>query len=249
MHNKNITLIFASDFHYPYVAKCYQAFKRFIQDTKPDILVLGGDFIECHMLSTHTKSLYNIATFKEEIDGAIEELRFFRKHCKSLIFIEGNHCFRLTRLVQNLCPQLHDVAISSIKDVLKLDEMKIEFVEFAPDQMYRPWKDERLALMHRPPSGAKNTAITSLDIAKASIIFGDTHRAQDVTLRDIFGEHVYSISSGCMLDIDHKIFRFMKSRNQWKNAFTRVIKSSKGITCELIKENADSFTVDGKLYQ
>lgn len=244
-----VSLLVIGDKHGSLAAKCYKTLKfDIIPQLRPDIIVINGDWMDCNTISSHVHSIYNVQSLKDEIEETIDDLAFLRKHCKQLHFNAGNHCHRMFSLIEKVAPQLMGVSVTCLEEVLQLKKLKISYAEYGPQQCFKPWHDERLAIMHKPISGAVNCAMTTLQRAFSSVIFNHVHRAQCVNLRDIYGVNHFAISNACMCDIDHKAFNYMPSKNDWKNGFTRIIKTSKGLHEELITWNNGQFKIDGKLY-
>jgi len=119
------THVFLSDFHVPYHhEKAVEHVVECVGDLDPDVLVLGGDVIDCHMVSRFTDKP-NAMSIREEIDLAhdvvfdpLEEA--VGEECPRL-FLEGNHEERIARH-RHENQAFHDYQPMYVENMLDLDE-------------------------------------------------------------------------------------------------------------------------------
>lgn len=93
---------FVTDLHWGYAAgrkpihnlKALNAFEQFVEDFQPDTLILGGDMLDCSMLSHWNKES------RRDVEGLriLNDARELDKHiarmkasCGQLVYIIGNH--------------------------------------------------------------------------------------------------------------------------------------------------------------
>jgi hypothetical protein len=130
---KTRTELLGSDFHFPFEDKpSYGLFLKVAKDLQPDILCLLGDIADFYAVSAHDKDP-NRATpsaFKSEIGYIREKLKQMRDACPDarMIFKSGNHETRLERYINKNAAALKDLDCLSIKSLLGLDELNIEYV-------------------------------------------------------------------------------------------------------------------------
>ena len=79
--------------------------ERFIREYQPDTIVIDGDGIDCYSLSTFDKNPHRIFKTKDELAMAGNMLDMFHKLCPNavIIWLDGNHEYRLWRTYMELC--------------------------------------------------------------------------------------------------------------------------------------------------
>lgn len=94
--------VIAGDFHYPFLAeKPYAEFLCLLQEIKPDKIYLNGDLLDCWEIS---------------------RLRVIRRDNPEaeIIYIAGNHEFRLNQYIIRNAPHLFSV-VPHLDKILELD--------------------------------------------------------------------------------------------------------------------------------
>ena len=128
-----ITIV-SPDIHIPF--QCPDAERllhRLIRKHKPGKLVLLGDVLDCHAISTHNKIAYWRDNFEEELLQGYEYLKKLRKTCgpkTEIVYIQGNHERRWGKLVGRCLPQL-SVTRNLLPHFLKLRDLDIKWVQDA----------------------------------------------------------------------------------------------------------------------
>lgn len=126
-----------NDIHIPFEdASLLNAVLKALSDIKPEVIILNGDIMDCFAISRFQKSL-------EADEGSFAaELREGRKFLAKLrgenpnadiIYVEGNHEFRLQKLMDELGMKERSKydwlpSLVSMSKLLKLDEYNIYYV-------------------------------------------------------------------------------------------------------------------------
>jgi len=89
-----------SDVHFDiHDVKAWAAFRQWHALVRPDILVMNGDMIDLGMLSHYPQEEDAPLFAIEQIKTFVHEANELREECGRLIFMEGNHEARWTRIV------------------------------------------------------------------------------------------------------------------------------------------------------
>jgi len=206
------------------------------QRIKPDIIILLGDMLD---MPEWTDKFLKSPEFYFTTQPAINELYWWicqlRDTGAKIVYIEGNHEFRLTRAVMtNLisaynikpanAPEKADPSMS-VPHLLGLSELGVEYKGSYPNGEY--WLNDNLRCSHgtiaRTGSGDSVKAI--LRDARNSEIVGHIHRHEYAvkTVHPRRGAKSYvAYSAGTIARIDAGIVPATKSKNDWQQAFGTV---------------------------
>ncbi len=79
--------------------------EKFIREYQPDYIFIDGDGVDCYQLSTFDKNPRRIFNTKDELKMAGNMIDGFRKAAPNaeIVWIDGNHEFRLWRTYMELC--------------------------------------------------------------------------------------------------------------------------------------------------
>ena len=111
-----IRCLVLSDIHIPYhdhaalgVALAYA------RDYRPTHIILNGDILDAHEVSSHPKDRHNVVTFQDEVNETRQFLRVLRQqHKKAQIYYTmGNHENRIERYLTQHAPELSSVGQSA----------------------------------------------------------------------------------------------------------------------------------------
>lgn len=132
-HELHITgkhrILIISDLHVPYHdAAAVKAALDYGKQQRVDIVYINGDFADFYAVSRHDKD--PTRTMKNEIEQCRKMLRHIRSRFPDarIIFKVGNHEDRMERFLAKNAPVLLGVAEFQIPDILKLNELNIEYV-------------------------------------------------------------------------------------------------------------------------
>jgi hypothetical protein len=108
----------------------YRVAKQFCQDMRPEIGVMGGDWLELAYLSKFTKDtplLVEGRRYQQDLEVSRVELEAWRKCFKQMEFLPGNHDDRITRYVEKF--PLFEGRMG-IRQDYNLDELGIGWTDF-----------------------------------------------------------------------------------------------------------------------
>jgi len=111
---------------------------QWIKDYKPSTIYFNGDIIDCYHISRFAQPGQWDGGFKVEVAKTREWLESFRAvspHSK-MVFIEGNHEFRLRSLMDNDSSCLKGCEGMTVTEQLHLDDLKIEYIHSPGDKWF-----------------------------------------------------------------------------------------------------------------
>lgn len=158
-----------------------------VRDLRPDHVWILGDFLDLASVNRHEKAPGDDYTLRQELwcgNRALDEVAdaIGPRPC-DLLFVDGNHEDRMRRYVASgRCPpELRD-ALEEVPDALCLKQRGWRYV--GPDE--QPIYDGSLAVFHGHWYG-KHHAAKHLDEMGGSVIYGHTHRPQQMTRQTVRG--------------------------------------------------------------
>jgi predicted phosphodiesterase len=210
-------LLWGSDPHVPYHDE--RAFELFLQvgsQLEPDIIVLGGDFMDCYSVSAHRRDPQRVAFLDEEALEAnavldpVDALGAKEKH-----FIFGNHEDRLERYLMDKCPELIGVKGLSIVEILDLEQRGWNVV---------PYKDfvkiGKVTYTHDLDYAGKYVAQRALADAGHSVVVGHSHRVGYSVEGDVAGKPRVGCSFGWLGDSARADYKHrLKANRDWSLGF------------------------------
>ena len=129
-----------------------------------------GDFVDCLTVSQHSKDPKRKLRLIDELDGASELLDDLAELGSECQYIEGNHGYRLSRFIQDKCPEL-DGLVKTIPEYLELEERNWGFT---PYMDY--FKVGKLYMTHDVGYHGKTAIRRSQDDFGANLCIGHVHR-------------------------------------------------------------------------
>lgn len=125
----NVTVMHGCDIHYPFAdASALEVWYQLVEHTQPDIVVVGSDSADFALLSTKFK---RPADMDENTSDELEMFdMFWRGHIRRIkqlapnaviIFIYGNHEYRLLRFLNDAAPKLRHTVMKAFKDIIRCD--------------------------------------------------------------------------------------------------------------------------------
>lgn len=240
-------ILFCPDAHVPYHdERAWRLFLNVGRAFKPDILVVMGDLADFYSVSSHSKDPRRI----KELDWEVAEVRKALDQLDALnasekIFIEGNHCDRLRRYLQDRAPELFGIV--SIPTLFGLKERGWTFVPYK-----RYTKLGKLHLTHDVDNSGRYAAFKALDTFQHSNVTGHTHRLCYVVEGNAVGEHKLSAQFGWLGDIERVDYMHrIKAEKDWALGFgVGYLDPSSGIAyltpVPLVRYTA---CVEGKVYR
>lgn len=214
------------DVHLPYqdnsaITVCFDYAKK----QKPDLVVLGGDIIDCHRLSKFVKDP-NARKFSEEL----KRLEIFIETIKKLfkcriVYKLGNHELRYKHFLSEKAEELAGVEEFDLINIIKKRAKDVEVVE-----------DKRLIMLNELPvlhghelgRGFFNpvNAARGLHLrAKVSAIQFDVHKTSEHTETDLHGVIVTTWSVGALCGLHPEFLPY----NSWNHGMALVELSKNGV--------------------
>ncbi len=193
------------------VPKDYKMLKPFIEEFKPDIIVLLGDFMDISSLSAwdrDKKRKMENRRFKAEVDCANKELDFLQKNCGKVVFLEGNHENRVSRYL-DFNPEMEGMI--DIQEVLRLEERGIEWCD-----MNDLYKIGHMYFTHGMYTGKYFANKHLMEIGE-NLVVGHTHKTQTAFQNQAMGKEKMVYGLGTLGD---KAPDYMQGRpSNWINQF------------------------------
>jgi len=171
------------------------------RDIKPDIILLGGDWMEMASLSAWDRVrnlLMEGRRYSLEIEQGRKEIDRLRKWCPDsrIIFLEGNHEFRCKRYVEEHSEMEGKL---DVRKDLDLKSLGIEWVPY--NEVIKIGKLNILHGLFYNVYFARST----LQAIGESCLYGHSHRSQSYTQR-LHNDKSPNISQGvgCLCTVDPK---------------------------------------------
>jgi UDP-2,3-diacylglucosamine pyrophosphatase LpxH len=219
------------DTHIPFEHKEYYDIMLQIMDDAylqgmEEIVLLGDylDFYGCNLHGKFPDIRWNLA---DEINAGKEKLEQLRNRypkCK-ITYLEGNHEFRLERYIWANARELYGLV--TLNELLNLEKLDIDMIPYHRRQLYQIL-GSNLHARHEPYAGSTHTAYGTAQKSMVDMIFGHTHRYQDVkVVEKSVGIERRAISGGWIGDERFKVFDYVKTKMDWAHCFNFVHVDSK----------------------
>lgn len=193
-----------NDLHYPFEdSSAVDKALKILKDENPEVIVVDGDLLDCWEISKFEKVPNFGKPLKEELSLGHEFFKELRKRhpdCR-LIFVEGNHEFRIKSYAIRHAPALY--AEDFIPHALRLRELGVEWV--ATKEGAASWTDTWVTIegihighFNRVNQGAGNTVRQLMIKKQGSFVQAHVHRAGIVYFRDIEGKVTFGMESPCL---------------------------------------------------
>ena len=214
------------DIHVPYHHPgAVELALRYARDFKVDHVILAGDFMDCYQLSTFDKDP-SCRNFPGEIQAVRQMIMAISKALRhpKMIVMEGNHEFRMKRLLMRAAPVLLGC------DEFRLDRL-LGLKDFDAD-----WVDEKrvihegnLSVFHGHEFGAFGIggvvpARTLYMRTKATAVCGHCHQHSTYQEKDIHDGISICWTVGCLCELRPRY----RPVNSWCHGFMLVEKDSHG---------------------
>lgn len=207
-----------ADVHYPFQDKEAVALAlKVYEETQPDVIVVGSDAMDFHLIS-HFGSDPDAGGAAEDILDQMEsywnpmvyDIKQAAPNAR-LIFIYGNHEFRLIRFLLENAPKLRRTVLRRFQEIVRAQGRvwwlgETDYVRIGP-----------LVVMHGNRYGV-NAAKNSLqDVAyQVSVMMGHGH---DLNQYGVRGEDysVTAVMSGCLCQLKPHYYRAKRMRKKWRH--------------------------------
>lgn len=220
-----------NDLHVPYHdKKALRLLDIFLEDQKPEVLIVNGDFLDMWEVSHFDRVPRTGKSLLQEISTGrkiLERLREIIPKAK-IIYIEGNHEFRLRKYLLRSAPELYGLPGLSIPELLNLKELNIIYkpVKEGAGSFSDNWvKLGELYVGHwnKVNKHAGYTAKNLLDEKGVSLLQGHTHKYGVSARRYVDGTELMGVENFCLCRLDP----FYLSKPSWSQGFS-VIYHKKG---------------------
>lgn len=197
-----------------------------LKDIEVDEIILNGDILDFYNINAHGPKHPDIRqNLDDEIDWGIEFFSNLRKQFPDIpiLFIFGNHEWRLGRFIMNNCPTFWNML--RLEKMLNLESLNIRYIPY--NDAHRIGKT-KLFVQHSPPSYSENAAMTSLKKKlNGSFIYGCTHRLDYAVKTDVFGEYQEVFMNGWLgsttaTNEHKKVYGYAKGHENWQQGFSIV---------------------------
>lgn len=215
---KNGTVLVGSDFHIwpgdPSV--CLRAFKHFIKDIQPSVIVLNGDVMDFPRISRHPQNWESAPDPQQEIEAAQDHLNDMDAAAKrgtKRLWTLGNHDARFELMIASQAPQYRGVRGVHLSDHFSSwsKAMSCFINEGVPGGA--------TMVKHRLKGGMNATRANTLN-GGVSVVTGHLHSQNVRPLSDYNRFDRYGVDTGCVADKDHRAFSYTEdSPLDWRSGF------------------------------
>jgi predicted phosphodiesterase len=246
-HNKEFTtIVFQSDFQYPYIDKKVMelAVFKFLPDIEPEYYIIGGDGIDFYALSDFNRDPKRALDTQKDIDGWHSVLAKIRNIIPNteIIYLEGNHEYRLTKYKWSKCPEMAYIRGLKIENLLGLSELNIRFIPYT-----KYWNYKKVYFVHGDVI-SKHSGQTARNMREkwgVNIVHGHSHRTGKSNKTTLNGNQA-GWESGCLCDLNPE---YVKGKADWQHGMSIVQYYKDKIfyvhNIDIVKY---SFIFDGKYY-
>lgn len=190
-------VLFVPDTHAPYHDEVAWALMMdAARDFNPDVIVTMGDLADFYAVSSFSKDPsreYNLEGEVAVVNQLLDELDALG--ASRSVFLEGNHCDRLSRYLKDKAPELFTLV--GVPQLFKLQDRGWEFY---------PYKSHanigRLFVTHDVGKAGRNAAAQTLDVYQHSVVTGHSHRFATIVEGNALGEAAVSAQFGWLGDVD-----------------------------------------------
>ena len=234
------------DLHCPFHnKKLLNAAMRIVEDIKPIGLILGGDVLDMHSLSSHDKgkiaiSGINLGYEYDETNKALDQIEDYDWTHK--VYIEGNHEARHKKYMSGVDNNKLGSALKSPVEALSLKDRGYDIYANYPNDEYTLGD---LTVYHGE-SFSVHIAYSDLQKIKKSIICGHTHRQQSHSESEIDAYNV-----GAMADFDSPVFNYAGKiqKKSWSNGLAIITVVEGKAHVEILKWKNNRLVFGGKIYE
>lgn len=248
VNKKTTRIVVLPDTHIPYHdVKAWACALQVIRDTKPEYVVIIGDFSDVYSLSSHPKSLDRKQNFASEVaavNAALDELRAAAGNDCKVKFCEGNHEDRITRFLQSNAPELGGITELRAEGLFKIKERGIEWVPYR-----RAVKIGNCSFTHDIGRCGVNTARQSLVDFGGNLVVGHSHRAGIAFQGESKGSSHFCLNVGWLGDVEGVDYQHrMRILRDWQHGLGIVDQDETGFSWpQFVPILEGRCVVDGKV--
>lgn len=194
------------DLHTPYEdKKAVKKVLQFIQYFQPDNIFINGDLIDCLDISRFDKPLER----HQDLATEIEETRYILLQLRSsapkarIIYIFGNHCFRLQSYISRNARELYGLKGLTLEEQLGTKDLDIDVYNNHTKENYYQYGKLLIGHFDKVNKYSGMTAKNLLEDKGMSVIQGHTHRLGSSYKRTYDGQKG-AWEGGCLCDLNPK---------------------------------------------
>lgn len=198
--------IIISDHHFPFQDNdVINLVSNFLEEQQPKEIIINGDLIDFWEISKFNKNPPEEKAFQDDLDLTVNYLYDLRSRCpkSKIIYIEGNHEFRMRRYLISQAPEIRGLRCLRIEELLHLNELKIQYISVGNELgkfIDNYIKKGKLYIGHFDQYN-KYSGYTAKNLIfgkGCSIIQGHTHRFAIVSHTLMDGTELIGVESGCL---------------------------------------------------
>lgn len=191
----------ASDIHFNvHHIALWENFCRFLQDYRPELIVLSGDVVDLGMISKYAQDGDDPVNAIEQIKVAVSEINRISRLTKRVVFMEGNHDERWAKAIQGDNAQ----ALFGAKGLSLREQFLFQGMDPSVTWIHETKHCPGLMLGHNAllvqhghvkPIGGKTPALAMLSLVPGiSVSRGHIHRGQMV-VKTSLGRNIFGVSN------------------------------------------------------
>lgn len=214
--------IVMGDMHCPFHdMTAIDAVLYYIRKTRPDVVVLNGDILDCYkasrfMVDPKSRSLLEEIEIGRGLLGHIDKL--LPASCK-LVWMDGNHEMRLKKYVWSRAPELD--GLLTVPKLMEFKGMDIEYHEYG--DIYQIG-DVIIKHGNRYSSISGGYSVKKeMDAESSSIVMGHTHNLA-LIYRTYRGREAFGVETGHLSDVSQIDYLQDKGGTaNWQQGFLELV--------------------------
>lgn len=211
-------VLIVPDAHRPFHNEAaWQLMLRAGRSFQPHTIITLGDIADFYSVSAHSKSPERKLSLADEVASVnvgLDELDSLGAETKH--FIEGNHCFRLQRHLNDNSAALSDLPSLSVPKLFRLQERGWSFT---PYQQHLKIGNSALFVTHDCGNAGSQAHVKARATFESSVIIGHTHRASIDYRGNAAGETHCGAMLGWMGDYEKIDYLHRVTALQWQLGF------------------------------
>jgi hypothetical protein len=186
---------------------------KFCAIIQPQIIILH-EFHDFYDLSKFDKNPSRKTNLQDEIDEVTKYLGAIRKYCPKsrIILLKSNHTDRLKKYLWKKAPELESLRALEFKELLKLDEYKIEYMN---DFSYQDFLFKHGDIIRQESAMTAKYELKKEGVSGCS---GHTHRL-GVHYKTLRGGSYVWVEAGCLCKLDAE---YIEGTADWQQGVAMV---------------------------
>lgn len=216
---KNGTVLVGGDLHlWPgKESTCLRAFKKFVDDIKPDVVILNGDVMDLPKISRHPQSWEKAPDVWEELEAAQDHLSDIVQRSKrgsQKIWPIGNHDARFEMRMANSVPEMKKVRGVHLSDHFPVWQKAMScMINYDIEQ-------GRTMVKHRPLGNGKHATYNNVKAAGTHIVTNHLHAQNIRAVTDYRPFDLYGVDTGFIADKEDEAFGYTENAPvDWRSGF------------------------------